>query len=370
LLLEGVLRIQQKFGPIWDLSFSDATLEGLSDVINHKPLRKTNHILSNSEMYGEFTGHSYTTYYDNDGLRINAQRIEQQHFDEAIVALFMGDSFMQGYDDSNTIPQHIWSNIRAKKDDLSIKVYNAACASYSPAIFIPQAKILIPKVRPDFVVVDIDETDLGDDYIRYRKLIVRDYNGKNIAVRKTPINFEANYRLVDLKDRPFYTTRLLMSLYHKKIYMPLYIKRYRNDNRHVLSFLQDKDENAKEKYKNEIAFFNSNVVELVETLIDLMGDKRRILLLYHPHLQHLLDDNDNRYWNNFVSKTVKDVANQYDVAFYDATEDLKGKFGDNPKQYYWNKNIHFNFKGLKVYGELVTHALLGLIESAQQTVNN
>ena len=40
-------------------------------------------------------------------------------------------------------------------------------------IFVPQAKKLLPLVRPDYVVVDVDETDLYDDFARYRDLIVR-----------------------------------------------------------------------------------------------------------------------------------------------------------------------------------------------------
>jgi len=38
--------------------------------------------------------------------------------------------------------------------------YNAGYTSYSPAIFVPQAKMLLPVVRPDYIVVDVDETDL------------------------------------------------------------------------------------------------------------------------------------------------------------------------------------------------------------------
>ena len=171
LLLEGMLRLQQKLGPIWDLSFDNATLEGVSDVINHQPLRKSTHILSNAEMYGDFTGYTYTAYYDRNGIRKNTLRPQQNRRQGAISVLFMGDSFMQGYDDRNTIPQHVWNYFQIRNSDLSLILYNAACLSYSSAIFIPQAKILIPQLHPDFVVVDIDETDLGDDYIRYMQRV-------------------------------------------------------------------------------------------------------------------------------------------------------------------------------------------------------
>ena len=148
--------------------------------------------------------------------------------------------------------------------------------------------------------------------------------------------------------------------------MPAYKKKNRNDNRTILGFSRDKSDNAKNKYMAEIDFFRRNVSELAETLIELMGDKRKVLFLYHPHLQHLKPDSDGRYWNHFVSNTIKEVAETYNIAFYDASDDLRILFEGNPQKFYWNKNIHFNFKGLKLYGELVAKRLFTLISSHPQ----
>ena len=117
----------------------------------------------------------------------------------------------------------------------------------------------------------------------------------------------------------------------------------------------------------EIDFFRNNVIELMETLIDLMGDSSRILFLYHPHLQHLKPDSDGRYWNHFVSTAVKEAAEAYDINFYDASDDLRILFKGSPQEFYWNKNIHFNFKGLKLYGELVAKRLFSLISKTDQS---
>ena len=70
-LLEIALRLQQYFGPIYDLKFDDITSEGLSNVVNHKPLPKSFSKLSGFSMYQDFDGYEYATYYDSNGIREN-----------------------------------------------------------------------------------------------------------------------------------------------------------------------------------------------------------------------------------------------------------------------------------------------------------
>jgi hypothetical protein len=47
--------------------------------------------------------------------------------------------------------------------------------------------MLLPILRPDYVIVDVDETDLFDDFVLYRQLIVRNERGQNIAVKPSPL---------------------------------------------------------------------------------------------------------------------------------------------------------------------------------------
>ena len=364
LLMEVTLRIQQALGPIYDLEFSGVTLDGISNVINHKPLRKHINKLSEPAMYGEFDGYEYVSYYDSNGIRENKLRPQNETDNTQFKILFMGDSFMQGYDDSNTIPQHVW--IFLKEKGLLPSIYNAGFLSYSTAIYVAQSKDLIPKLSPDFVVIDIDETDLGDDFNRYRKLIQRDEMGKIVAVNYSRPYYEEQNGFLKIKKNRLFITRLFLALYHTQLHMPTYTKKYREEfwdgKRTILGFSRDKSENAREKYQAEINFFRENVSELAEALIELMGDRRRILFLYHPHLQHMQPDSDGRYWNRFVSTTVEEVAEEYHVAFYDATGDLMDLSKQDPQDFYWKGNVHFNFKGLKVYGRLVGERIFSLIE--------
>jgi len=359
--LEVILRFQQRIGPIIDLEFEKVSLGCLSDLINHKNI---------GESTSFFNGREIRKVYDKNGIRIDKSASNYSNYNHTFKILCMGDSTMEGFDDEDTIPRYIQEYLqKTKMRGVPIRFLNAGCSSYSPAIFIPQAKMLIPLLKPDFVLIDIDETDLGDDFIRYKDLIVRDKIGKIIAVRRTPINYLFLSVFMQIKRQPLYLTRLFSKIYHTRIYMPIVIKRYRGkDNQHPLSFSWDKDGSYK-KYTTEISFFENNLTELVETFIDLMGEKRRILFIYHPHLQHINPDTSGFYWNSFVSGTIKKVCKKYQIAFYNATEDLKTSFKNDQRKYYITNDMHFNYEGLKVYSDLVSDRLFLMIEPLIKEIN-
>jgi len=264
---------------------------------------------------------------------------------------------------AHTIPAFVRQHCQRKYQDLITCVtLNAGCSSYSPAIYIPQAKILIPLLKPDFVVVGIDQTDMGDDSLRYKNLIVRDGEGKNIAVRRSPCLHAFLSGLCRIKEQPLYLVRFVMKIYHTRFYVPVYMSSYYGaDSRHSLDIPRDKNANP-EKYVEEIRFFEDNLKELTDTLINLMGDKNRILFITHPHLQHLRADSRGFYWNNFVSGALAKVCQNQGVPYYDITQDFKDKIEQDPQKYYIPENMHFNRLGIEVYGELVAAKMLPILE--------
>jgi hypothetical protein len=363
-ILEVMLRFQQMIGPVVDLEFKEISLDVLSDQINHKNIGRTTWIQPENKKIIE-------KFFDQNGIRIDSTAPDYSKYSNTFKILCLGDSFMEGFEDEHTIPYYIRKYLqKTHLKDVLIHFLNAGCASYSPAIFIPQAKILIPLLKPDFILIDIDETDLCDDFIRYKDLIARDNTGKNIAVRHTPINYLWCSGFLQIKKQPLYITRLFSRIYHSRIYMPMMIKKYRKkDNRNPLSLSRDKDGSYK-KYASEISFFENNLTELVETLIDLMGEKRRILFIYHPHLQHIKPDAEGFYWNTFVSDTIKKVCKKYQIAFYNATDDLRVSFKNEPEKYYFfPKDMHFNYAGFKIYSDFVASKLMLMIEPLIKQAN-
>ena len=176
-IFEAGLRVQQYFGPLYDLEMASISLSWKSDVVNHRPAPEDQTMC----IYGDLTGFSYKRSYDANGIRIVDDRELLAGCAHPISVLFLGDSFMEGYDDKNTLPYQVAKYFR-KERGICVKSHNAGYTSYSPAIFVPQARKLLPIVRPDYIVVDVDETDLFDDFARYRPLITRNERGQNVGV--------------------------------------------------------------------------------------------------------------------------------------------------------------------------------------------
>ena len=346
-IFEIGLRMQQYFGPLYDLEMASVSLNWESDVLNHQPTPENQNLC----IYGDLTGFSYKRSYDASGIRIIDDTALLAGCRNPISVLFLGDSFMEGFDDKNTLPYHVAKYFKTERG-VCLKTYNAGYTSYSPAIFVPQAKKLLPIVRPDYIVVDVDETDLYDDFARYRKLIVRNERGQNVGVKVSPIGHECSIGLMEARKHPLYLMRFVAKLWHSYVYMPSVIEKYRSDFT-LFSYSQDHGADLEQKYSEALLVFRQNLQELAEILKDYTKAGSRVLFIYHPHLQHLKPDAAGRLWNDLVSSSVQKTCVANNFLFFNATETLKQRFGSHPENFYWKGDMHFNFEGLEEYSAAV-----------------
>jgi hypothetical protein len=349
-IFEIGLRMQQYFGPLYDLEMADINLNWESDVLNHKPQPEK----QNMCIYGDLTGFTYKRSYDENGIRIVDDTALLAGCRNPISVLFLGDSFMEGYDDKNTLPYRVAEYFKTQRG-VCLKTYNAGYSSYSPAIFVPQAKKLLPILRPDYIVVDVDETDLYDDFVRYRELIVRNERGQNVGVKASPIGHECSVGSMAARRHPLYLMRLVAKLWLSLVHMPSVIEKNRSDDNLVLfSYSQDDGPDLEQKYAKALSSFRQNLQELADVLKDYTEDGNRVLFVYHPHLQHLKPDAAGRVWNDLVSSSVQNACLANNFLFFNATETLKQRFGSHPENFYWRQgDMHFNFKGLQEYSAAV-----------------
>ena len=271
--------------------------------------------------------------------------------------LFLGDSFMLGLGPIDNVPYQVRRYFQQSLHR-ELCVFNAGCSSYSPSVYVPQAKKLIPLLKPDFVIIDVDETDLWDDAYRYRHLVVRDGAGSIVAVRPTPLALWFYDGLVKSTDKTLYIQRLASKLYFTGIEFPKLYDKYwagtRNDNL-WLSRLSEAE--ARSLYGADIEYFKMTLEDLTQTVISRMGTVDALIYIHHPHLQHL--GGTGAAFNNVVSDTVGEgsVAVRHRVRFYDATEDLKVEFGTESPKYYIPHDVHFNADGTRAYGIAVAKYL-------------
>lgn len=336
---ELILRVQQVFGPIYDLEFKDMVRLSPSNTLNHVP--------NPSE---EFDGRKY----DRFGVRKYAALERPETCLHPIKILFLGDSFMEGYDDAHTIPS-ILTGILAK-DNICIEPFNAGLSSYSPAIFVPQLRILYPIIHPDYIIVDIDETDFYDDNARYKQSITRDEAGKNVGVKSLGVVQEVTDEMNAVRSQPLYITKFI------KVYFGKYLKIVNSLNNsggkakiyNPIFELSNLDPSAaRERFQTELAFFKGNVEEMVSVLEENHFPLNHLLFIRHPHLNHLLERGNSPIFNSVIFETVKDVAESKNIFIYDAAPDLKALFKDKAENYYFPNDMHFNFAGMEAYSKAV-----------------
>lgn len=346
-IFEIGLRMQQYFGPLYDLEMADVNLNWESDVLNHKPEPENQNLC----IYGDLTGFSYKRSYDANGIRIIDDTALLAGCRNPVSVLFLGDSYMEGYDDQNTLPYHVAKYFKAEQG-VCLKTYNAGYTSYSPSIFVPQAKKLLPITHPDFIVVDVDETDLYDDFARYRRLIVRNQRGQNVGVKVSPIGHECSIGLMEAREHPLYLMRFVAKLWLSLVHMPSVIGKYRSDFT-LFSYSKDHGADLERKYSEPLSVFGQNLQELADVLKDYTKDGSRVLFIYHPHLERLKPDAKGRVWNDLVSSAVQKMCVANNFLFFNATETLKQRFASHPENFYWKNDMHFNFEGLEEYSAAV-----------------
>ncbi|MBR1144154.1 hypothetical protein [Bradyrhizobium sp. AUGA SZCCT0431] len=347
-IFEIGFRLQQYFGPLYDLEMASVNLNWQSDVVNHQPTPEDQNLC----IYGDSTGFSYKRSFDANGIRITDDTAQQAECENPVSVLFLGDSFMEGYDDKNTLPYHVAKYFKTERGTC-LKAYNAGYTSYSPAIFVPQAKKLLPVLRPDYIVVDVDETDLYDDFARYRGLIVRNERGQNVGVKASPIGRECSIGLMEARKHPLYLMRFAARLWHSFVHMPAVVAKNRSDFT-LFSYSQDQGSDLERKYAEPLLSFRNNLQELAEVLKDYTRDGSRVLFISHPHLQHLKPDAKGRLWNNLISSSVQKICVANSFLFFNATEALKKRSGSRPERFYWGGNdMHFSHEGLAEYSAAV-----------------
>jgi hypothetical protein len=323
-LAEAVLRAQQKIGPLYDLDIHpESMLIDTSDELNHV--------------------HQSGSDWDGNGIR----KMDEPNSEAcAPRLLFLGDSFMEGLGRSDTIPYHVRNALRRIRGK-DVCVFNAGASSYSPSIYVVQAKKLIPLLKADLVIVDVDETDIYDEWYRYRDLTIRDDAGSIIAVRHTPLTTEFQLGLLKSTDKKLYLSRFIAKLYFTRVQYPrIYAERMKN--KIIPIFMSDLPESdVRTTYAEQIAYFAASLDDLTQSVIRLTGSPEKLVYIHHPHLPHL--KTSGRQYNNIVSETLREVASRYGVRYYDATEDLKVRFGNDPERYYIPDDPHFNQSGARIY---------------------
>jgi hypothetical protein len=358
--VEVGLRLLRPLGYPLDRWIGACEPRSVPSPLNHAPSHGVaRQQLGPVETYGQSAGWEYEETFDARGIKLSALRPQDGN---GTRVLFLGDSFIQGYDDANTIPQRAYEWIMAQRVlPQPLIILNAAYSSYSPVIFTVQARELLPIVRPDFVVVDIDETDLFDDAVRYRGLVERDADGKPIAIDRNPQLAALTDGAARARCYASDLLRVLVSLYYQ-LRLSLYERQSARSER-LFSVGETPDGTWFAELREQMQYFSTTLDEFFATLkADLPAE--RILVVRHPHLRHLHGPQGVSL-NREVGELVSAAATRNGISFFDAQDELEVRFAGHPERYYWNGDMHFNFDGIRAYGELVGRELLRKLDASR-----
>ena len=244
------------------------------------------------------------------GVKKNEYLFSTINKNEKKTILFQGDSWIESISE-------IESSLGLLKKfgiDNKYNIYNAGITSFAPSLMHKQYEILKEdfKINPNILVIYIDQTDIGDEFCRYKNNKVYSSNGNFIRVNRekftratydysklymySELNFESNFK------------KILKFPYKKTLY---FIKRNTKQVRNIINYGYKKRDVSKcgfkEIMKELINYdidaeknFKKSLKEYLETLYyDRNIDK--IYLVSFPHKKH---------HNNFY---VVNVSNYIDL---------------------------------------------------------
>ncbi len=319
--------------------------------LNHRPIPG-----SEKALLPDGTFVTYT--YDQNGIRKYSQNRNSQRLAKFKI-LFLGDSFIQGGQEQDSIPFQLETILESTYPKVDVQIFNAGYSSYSVSLYTVQANTLIPLLQPDFIIVDIDETDFSDENYRYAAVRQVNDQGRTVAVAPDVQTLELERAMDQVRALP---TRLhkVIGAFRVKFYtLPRLRKRHTRPR--PRAYLQKTDSDIYRRLEREILYFKRQVTELGEVLIERLGDRRKILFAHHPHLNHLTPDPTGKLWPALVSETVRGAASSLHIEYFDATPDMRECCEHSAKQLYIAGDMHFNAEGMRTYSSfLAKHLLLQL----------
>lgn len=228
--------------------------------------------------------------------------------------LFQGDSWIESISEIKS-SENLLKEYAVKN---KYNIYNAGVTSFSPSLMNKQFQILKKDfdISPEILVVYIDQTDIGDEFCRYKKNKVYSDDGRLLKIEREKFSRATyDYSKLYIYSELNLDTNIIKVLkfpYQKLIYFlkrnynqisNVFIYGFKNRNQYKCGFKEIMKELINYNSSAEINFKKS----LVEFLEFLKTNQKleKILVVSFPHRNHL----NSKYKVN-VSKYINDVLNE------------------------------------------------------------
>lgn len=125
-------------------------------------------------------GFSYALRTNSWGCRYGEVEVPRPAAGFRVIVI--GDSFTEGYHEEDTVSRQLERALDAQGLPIDFEVMNCAVSSYSMLPILLRLRDQLLAADPDAVIVNIDLTDLHDDYYRRRPELRSDAQGRPLAV--------------------------------------------------------------------------------------------------------------------------------------------------------------------------------------------
>ena len=280
--------------------------------------------------------------------------IINQNKSSSVTVLLQGDSWIESISEIKS-SKNLISKFGEKNN---YNIINAGITSYAPSAMNKQYQILKNdfQIKPDILVIYIDQTDLGDEYCRYKHNKVYSSDGeflriKNENYNKAIYDYTKIYEYSDLK----FKGKHAIIIKYPFVKVRYFVKRNINQIKEIISFGYSEKNIRKcsfehiqkeliEKNDSSIKNFEFSLNEYLKYLKNEINIKK-ILIVSFPHKNHykkiykinvsnvidnfLMTNKDKRVYHLNMSKMFSSINNPDIIYKKDLASHLKDEYHTN-----------------------------------------
>ena len=337
---EGALRLQQRLGPLVDLTrlagrehFASAT----STITHHR------------------------SNLGQDHVAIQTVPARCDAASRRVRVLFLGDSWVE--------EGGIVSGFAARvppRPGVCLELLNAGVASWSPSPMLVEGLRLIDRHRPAMVVANIDETDVTDEFGRYRTHLVFDAGGRIERIGPDPFDRAVETHALGLlraaDSWPLFVGKFAAEAYVAVAVIPLSRAwkrvrpgaepRYTYDVYLAAQLSPDPMTTDRES----LGHFTRRFDEFVARIGMAIGSADRLLVTHHPHYLGVPALGTERRYNGVLAAILERECRRLGAGFYGAERDVLRLYGANFADYFeWpaDEMSHLTHDGYLRYGAAI-----------------
>jgi hypothetical protein len=354
LTCELVLRVQEPFTHFMQQNFPKHPYIS-SDLWDHWPLPNGSFTFESLDPSQPPEPYSYLT--NQYGCRHPA-RLAVPKPGTLRRVLVLGDSFTEGENDDDTLAVRLERRWDALPGAPPLEAVNCGCGSYSPLLEYLRLKYQLIQMQPDEIILNIDQTDVFDDYWRYRPSLRVGPDGEPLGMGQ-PWNLKR--RTVKWLELHSDLARFLSGLRWRWMLRSSSAsgsgapqaspsQRLAPTKANIFMYHSTLPVDSP-AWQREVGFCLDNISRIIRFAQQL---RIPLTITMYPHRQQLQPDPGEKLWHREFEFRVQKLCRESGVPFFSAFEGISRAYRLNP-HIFWSTDMHFTPDGERIWADLVTN---------------